>query len=124
MNIASWLARTGLTHGHLPAVALADRVVQDYRTLAVRAACLAAGLKDAGLAPGDRIALVSANHPAYVETLFGIWHGGFAAVPINAKLHASEITHILKRSGARACFAGPSLEIDKIDRLVTLGTTE
>ena len=50
------------------------------------------------------------NVPEYIEALFAIWHAGCAAVPINAKLHASEFAYILENTGARVCFVTPNLE--------------
>jgi long-chain acyl-CoA synthetase len=41
----------------------------------------------AGLQAGDRVALFMANCPQYLELLYGIWHAGLVAVPINHKLH-------------------------------------
>jgi long-chain acyl-CoA synthetase len=44
------------------------------------------------------------NCPEYWELMFACWHGGFAAVPMNAKLHAKEFEYIVANSGAKACF--------------------
>ena len=49
------------------------------------------------------------NTPEYVEALFAAWHGGFAAVPINAKLHPQEFAYILDDSGAKVCIATEDL---------------
>lgn len=49
------------------------------------------------------------NAPEYVESLFSTWYAGFVAVPINAKLHPSEIEYILGNSGARAVLTTPDL---------------
>ena len=82
MNIASWLARAGLSHPEMPAAARGTRVVASYRQLAARAARLAGALRTRlKLAPGDRVAIVAKNSPAYLELVYGIWHAGLAAVP-------------------------------------------
>jgi long-chain acyl-CoA synthetase len=107
MNIACWLERAGRSHGALPAVAFAQDIVLDYRRLARRSAGLASGLKDRfHLAPGERIAIVAKNCPEYVELLFGAWWGGYAAIPVNAKLHPAEVDFILAHSGASVAFVG------------------
>ena len=111
MNLAAWLQRSGRAFPDNPAVALGEGVVVDYRTLARRAAAITAGLAALGLHPGERVAICSKNRPEYVEAMFGIWWGGFAAVPANAKLHGAELGYILENSGARAAFVGPELEI-------------
>jgi len=108
MNIAHWLVRAAREHPDLPALGLGPGIVADYRMLGRRSATLAGALKaKIGLAPGDRVALVMANVPAYVEILFAVWHAGLAAVPVNAKLHADEVAFILQHSGARAVFVTP-----------------
>jgi acyl-CoA synthetase (AMP-forming)/AMP-acid ligase II len=38
--------------------------------------------------------------------MFGIWATGLVAVPINAKLHAREVTDIRKRRPHATCFNG------------------
>jgi acyl-CoA synthetase (AMP-forming)/AMP-acid ligase II len=60
-------------------------------------------------AVGDRIAILSENRPEYIELLFGIWAAGMVAVPINAKLHAREITQILEDADASLIFVSPGL---------------
>jgi long-chain acyl-CoA synthetase len=131
MNIASWLSRAGLSHPGMPAVGQGPRVVLRYGALAERAARLGGALRRLGLAPGDRVAIVAKNCVAYVELMFGIWHGGFAAVPANAKLHGRELGYILEHSGARVCFASAGLDAElaphapsSLERLIVVGGAE
>ncbi|TMI98526.1 MAG: long-chain fatty acid--CoA ligase [Alphaproteobacteria bacterium] len=131
MNIAAWLSRAGLSHPGLAAVGQGPRVAQSYGELAARAARLARALHRLGLEPGERVAIVAKNCVEYVETIFGIWHGGFAAVPANAKLHARELGYILEHSGARVCFATPGLDAEvaahapsSLERLIVIGSPE
>ena len=109
MNIAHWLDRAARAQPDLPAVALGHRVFADYRRLGGRAAAIAAGLARAGLVPGDRVAVAAQNCAEYLEIMFGAWHGGFAIVPVNAKLHVAEIAWILEHSGARVAFVSGDL---------------
>jgi len=99
-NVASRLARTAGAWPRLPAIAQGGTVLADYATLARRAAQGAAALVDAGLVTGDRVALVSRNHPAYIEALLACWWAGLCAVPVNAKLHPRELDFVLEDSGA------------------------
>jgi long-chain acyl-CoA synthetase len=129
MNIASWLSRAGLSHPGAPAVAQGTRIVQGYGALAERAARLAGGLAALGLKTGDRVAIIAKNCPEYLETIYGIWHGGFAAVPANAKLHGRELGYILEHSGARICIATEGLDEEvaphmpaNIERLIVIGS--
>jgi acyl-CoA synthetase (AMP-forming)/AMP-acid ligase II len=111
MNIAVLLANAARSHAARPALCFGDAVHADFATFEHRAAALAGGLREAyGLAPGERVALAMANRPEFCEALWGAWHGGYGAVPINAKLHPQEFAYILDDSGARVCFVGPELE--------------
>src|SRR4051794_40732299 len=129
MNIAFWLSRAGLSHPSLAAVGRGPRVAQSYGELGGRAARLAGALHRMGLKPGDRVAMIAKNCVEYVETIFGIWHGGFAAVPANAKLHGRELGYILEHSGARVCLATPGLDEEvapytsaSLERLIVIGS--
>jgi long-chain acyl-CoA synthetase len=111
MNVATWLDRAARSHPQLPALALGDQTVASYERLARRSAGLAAGLQRRHrLSPGDRVVIAARNHPAYVETLFGVWWAGLVAVPVNAKLHPSEMAWIIGHSEARIVFVSPELE--------------
>ncbi|MET0917080.1 MAG: AMP-binding protein, partial [Burkholderiales bacterium] len=133
LNLASLLDRSARMWPRLPAVALGTRVLQDYAALARRAARMAASMRAAGLAPGDRVLLVSRNAPAYVEALFACWWAGLVAVPMNSKLHAKALAFGLEDSGARWAFAderwceaiaGESTSAMRVERIVELGGAE
>jgi len=47
-----------------------------YSELASTAARLADCLIEGGVRPGDRVAIMLPNGPAYVAVLYGIWHAG------------------------------------------------
>ena len=61
-----------------------------------------AGLLDLGLAPGDRVALVLGNTPAFVTAYFGALRAGLVALPVNIGYTAAELDHVVGDSGARA----------------------
>src|SRR5664279_6556821 len=132
MNLALWLYRAGLSHPSLPAAALGTRVVATYGELAARAACLVGALRDRlKRKPGERVAIAAKNSPDYLALLYGIWHAGLAAVPANAKLHGAELGYILEQSGARVCFASPSIDSEiaphapkSLERLIAIGGAE
>ncbi|EDP64916.1 AMP-binding enzyme [alpha proteobacterium BAL199] len=109
MNQALVLAQVARSFSHRPAISVGERVLHDYRGFAERVARIASGFHALGLAHGDRVALVMKNGPEYFEVMYGAWHAGLAAVPINAKLHPKEHAYIIDHSGARVCVASPEL---------------
>ncbi|MDV7271698.1 AMP-binding protein [Thioclava sp. A2] len=104
MNPAEWLLRTARLSPDRPALFSGETVVASYGAFAERAGALAARLAEAGVAPGDRVAVFARNCPEYLIALYGIWHLGAVAVPINAKLHPREAAWIIGDSDAHVCF--------------------
>jgi acyl-CoA synthetase (AMP-forming)/AMP-acid ligase II len=99
MNLATWVERNGRRRHDAPALAVGDEVHATWAQLAGRVATAAAGMRDLGLAPGDRVAIVMRNRPEYLEAQFAAWHAGLVAVPVNARLHREEIAYVLEHSG-------------------------
>jgi acyl-CoA synthetase (AMP-forming)/AMP-acid ligase II len=66
---------------------------------------VAAYLKQAGLQPGDRVAIVLGNSSQYVATYYGILAAGGIAVALNTAAKARDFTTWLQHSGARWLFA-------------------
>jgi long-chain acyl-CoA synthetase len=132
MNLALWLERAAKSYPERAAVAVGERVVLSYGQLADRVSRLAGGLRGRfGLNTGDRVAIVAKNSVEFLEVLYAIWHAGLVAVPINSKLHPSEIAFILEDAGVGACFA--SDEIAKavaphapasLNRLIAIASSE
>ncbi len=101
MNVATLLHQAAQAHGHRIAIRYGERRLTyaelDRLTRAFGSALLAHGLR-----PGDRVALFMRNCPEYVVAMFGTFAAGLVAVPVNARLVASELEVILSDSGARA----------------------
>ncbi len=105
MNIAHWLYQSACAWPNRPALYSGADLVASYGALGRRCTALAATLAGRyGIAPGDRVALFTANCPEYLEILHAIWWIGAVAVPINYKLHPREAAWILEDSGARLVF--------------------
>ncbi|QWF84033.1 Long-chain-fatty-acid--CoA ligase FadD13 [Amycolatopsis sp. CA-230715] len=71
-----------------------------YAQLHERVTRLAHGLSAAGVRTGDRVAYLGPNHPVYLEALFACGVLGAVFVPVNFRLSAPEIDHVLTDSGA------------------------
>jgi long-chain acyl-CoA synthetase len=72
-----------------------------YAELARQATRLCAGLRDLGIAKGDRVAALTGNRFEYVVTALAVWRLGAVYVPMDTRLRTQEIQHILSHSGAR-----------------------
>ncbi len=69
---------------------------QTYRDVAARAARLAGALRGAGIADGDRVAMLSANSMEYAEFVVGTWWAGGVANPVNTRWSPTEIAYSLR----------------------------
>src|SRR5699024_5794654 len=91
-----------------------DRV--SYRMLWNRAARVAAGLRKAGLQPGDRAAILLGNGIDWVLAFWGCQFAGVVAVPVNTRLAEEEARYIIEDSGAKWVFRpGEPLPDDEPD---------
>ncbi|MDX8150722.1 long-chain-fatty-acid--CoA ligase [Patulibacter brassicae] len=69
---------------------------------------LAAGLQGLGVGHGDRVAVVSANRPEYLEAWFAIAEIGAVFNPINAHFTTHEISFVVGDSGAKVVIGDAS----------------
>jgi fatty-acyl-CoA synthase len=69
----------------------------------------AGALVRAGVAPGDRVAVLAPNVPALLAAHFAVLLVRGALVAINTRLHESEVGYILDHSGAKVVLADPEL---------------
>ena len=97
----------------------------DYVEMARRARAIAAGLDALGLAPGERVAMVSHNSARLLTALFGVSGSGRVLVPINFRLSAEEISYIVEHCGARVLLVdedlAPSLSTVTCEMRWTIG---
>ena len=101
MNVGTFLTKAARLHPLHVAVVHGSTQIR-YDELDAQAAAFADGLRRKGYRQGDRVALFMPNRAEHFTALFGLFKGGFVAVPVNAKLHASELAFIVEHSGARA----------------------
>ena len=101
MNVGAFLTKAARAYPARVAVTDGSSELR-YAELEAQAAAFADGLRRRGYKAGDRVVIFMPNRPEYFTVLFGLFKGGFVAVPVNAKLHTSELGFILEHSGARA----------------------
>ena len=73
----------------------------DYRELNARANRIAHALRERGVSPGDRVAVLMMNGAEYVEAYYGLAKIGGVMVPLNWRLVPDELSFILNDSGSR-----------------------
>jgi acyl-CoA synthetase (AMP-forming)/AMP-acid ligase II len=78
-----------------------------WAELAERVRRAAAGLRAAGLAPGDRIAVLDLNHPSCLELTLACAQVGTANAVVNFRLAPPEIAYVVNDAKARLLFVGP-----------------
>jgi fatty-acyl-CoA synthase len=100
-GLGSWPARRAAMSPERPALLFGDDVTT-YARLHDRIARLASHLGSEGVRPGDRVAYLGPNHPAFVETMFATHLLGAIFVPLNFRLARPEIDYMLRHSGSSA----------------------
>ena len=78
-----------------------------YAQLHAMAAKVAGGLRAAGVEPGDRVAVILPNVPAFPVVYYGILLAGGVVVPMNPLLKSGEIDYFFTDSGAKIAFVWP-----------------
>lgn len=124
-NAIALIDRTLARHGsHRPPSLAAHGYGADalsFAEFARRICALAGGLRSTcGLARGERVVLYMENRPEMLDLLFACWTAGLCTVPVNAKLHAREVDHIVRDCDARLVVASESLA-DELDRVLREG---
>jgi fatty-acyl-CoA synthase len=90
-----------------PAPSLGEQTYAEVGALARRQA---ARLDELGVAPGDRVAIVSHNSARLLTAFFGVCAHGRVLVPVNFRLRPDEVSYIVEHSGARVLLVDPELE--------------
>ena len=104
-----FLARSAAVFADRTAVIYGERRYS-YPEFARRADRLAAGLRHAGVEPGDRVAFLCPNIPELLEAHFAVPAVGAILVAMNTRLSEDDVAYILDHSGARMVFVHTDLE--------------
>jgi long-chain acyl-CoA synthetase len=132
-NLSSVLAQAAADHGERPAVRL-DGLVLSYSELRDAAGRMTELLQALGITPGDRVAVMLPNVPAFPITFYGALGAGAIVVPMNPQLKSREVAYYLGDSGAKVLFAwhagageaakgaaGTGAQVIKVDELDLAG---
>jgi long-chain acyl-CoA synthetase len=101
MSLTQLLIRQARLEEGSPAILFGSALHATYGDWAARSAALAQRMREAGVLPGDRVLLFMQNHARYLEILWAAWWAGLVVVPVNAKLHTSEVEWIVANAEAR-----------------------
>ncbi|QMW24021.1 AMP-binding protein [Sandaracinobacteroides saxicola] len=99
LSFGAILERLGGSLGEAPALIHGDMVVS-WADYARRTAALAAAFVAAGAGPGDKVAHLMRNSPAYLETTGAAFRARMVHVNVNYRYTAEELCYILDNSDA------------------------
>ncbi len=100
MNVAVLVERRARARPDSPALIAADGATVAWTRLQHRIGVAAQQLRDCGIGPGDRVALIAANGPDFAVTVLAAAGMGAILVPLNWRLGTAEIGEQLADSGS------------------------
>lgn len=106
-SLSRMLRRSANRHGDRPAIVCGD-VAWSYAEFDRMVDRLAQGLRQRGIAPGDRVGLLARNSHAFMAVRFAVARAGAVLVPINTMLDAASIGYCLEHSGVKELFVDAS----------------
>ena len=121
-NLATNLVTTAEQHPDNTMIAMGGKHLS-YAVMHQLAAKLAGDLKASGIEPGDRVALILPNVPAFPVAFFATLYAGGTVVPMNPLLKAGEIDFFFTNSGAKIAFVWPPVERADDDTAIILYTS-
>lgn len=104
-NIGLFLTKRARLNPDKPGLVFEGREIT-YRELNARANRAANGFAEIGVKPGDRVGVLMANSPEFLECFFGLAKIGAIVVPLNWRLTASELAYIAGDAGISALAYG------------------
>jgi acyl-CoA synthetase (AMP-forming)/AMP-acid ligase II len=128
-NFASLLARWEARQPDVIAMSFAG-TNRTWAELANRVRRNAAAQRAAGLAPGDRIAVLDLNHPSCLELTLACAQVGTANAVVNFRLAPAEIAYVINDAKARILFVGPEFaaaveglraKLPSVERVIRIG---
>ena len=108
-------------HGTLPAAFRykdGDRWIGlTHAQVEERVRAVSLGLRELGVAPGDRVAILSENRPEWAIADYACLCARAADVPIYPTLTAKQVEYILRDSGAVAVFCSTASQLAKVQEV-------
>ena len=120
-NLATILTETALAAPDAPVHRFMGAATT-YGSLNEESGRLAAGLREAGLEPGDVVALQLPNVPQFLTAYFGALKAGMVVLPLNPLLMAPELEYHLGDSSARLLIGFEGMHAEASKACERLGT--
>jgi len=128
LTVPAAVARAAREFGDAEAVAEpggAQGFRLSYRELDERVTAVTGALIDAGVGPGDRVAIWAPNGPEWLLAALGTLGAGAALVPVSTRFTGPEALDVIGRSGARALFVAEAfLGVDRLGALLAAASGE
>jgi len=109
LNLGTILQASAAEQPEAPVLRMGDLTVS-YAELDRQARGVAAALRERGIGPGDRVAVLIPNVPEFCVSYFGILYAGATVVPINVLAAAPEVTYFIQDSDAKLLIVHPLFE--------------
>ncbi|MFC6766813.1 class I adenylate-forming enzyme family protein [Natrinema soli] len=116
MNLCEYLARQVKQQSDSPAIKRRDVDDLTYNDLEAQVHRVAALLDERDIGEDDHIAVYMPNCPAYVPLIFGIWHVGAVASPLNIRFGVDDLVFVLEDIQPTVLFTSGVIA-DKTDEL-------
>ncbi|RZT79301.1 fatty-acyl-CoA synthase [Micromonospora violae] len=110
-GIGAWVAKRRLKSPDQVAIIHGDRPPVTYAQFADAADRISAVLRERGVGKGDAVAYLGENSPELLLVMFGAAQVGAVFVPVNTRLAAPEIAHVLTDCGARVLIHDPDFAV-------------
>jgi long-chain acyl-CoA synthetase len=104
------------------ALIVGERMIT-FGELDARSSQAAQAFRAAGVGFGDRVAFIEKNGAEFFEVVFALAKLGAVAVPLNWRLAAPEMQHIIEDAHARVVVAGSEF-FSHVERIESVGTVE
>jgi len=108
INVASVLVESARKHPDRTAISLGSQSLS-YAQLWAQTRAYAGALRERGVGPGSKVAVLMPNVPHFAFAYFGLLSLGATVVPIHALLKRHEIEYVLADSGATILIAAAPL---------------
>ncbi len=133
LTLTERLARVAAAYPDRVAIlAREDDSLQEFTYSRVYGDCLrvAQGLRGAGVAPGDRVALLLENRPEWVLAYFGILYAGAVAVPLDNQSRPETVAYAISQTRAKVLIASGEAPLNEfqafssLEKIVAVGAVK